>query len=110
MEKVTRYQQYIQQVLREYVGERPNDPIETAVSFDTKHNHYQIINIGWIEERRIYGPVVHMTIKNNKIWIQHDGTEAGLAMELVNLGVPKSDIVLAFQSPYRRQYGEFAVE
>jgi len=52
---------------------------------------------------------VHIDIKNGKIWIQHDGTERGVANDLVEWGVPKEDIVLAFHAPYRRQYTGFAV-
>ncbi|NEO03045.1 MAG: XisI protein, partial [Moorea sp. SIO3I7] len=37
------------------------------------------------------------------------GTEIGFANELVKLGVPKTDIVLAFQEPAVRQYTDFAV-
>jgi hypothetical protein len=111
MEKIALYQQYVQQVLRDYVGEPPaDDPVDVEFSFDTERNHYQIINIGWIDEHRVYGSVVHLNIRNDKIYIQHDGTEIGIATELLKLGVPKSDIVLAFQSPYRRKYGEFAAE
>ena len=40
---------------------------------------------------------------------ERDGTEIGVANELVEAGVPKTDIVLAFYAPYRRQYTEFAV-
>ncbi|MFN6539298.1 MAG: element excision factor XisI family protein [Nostoc sp. EkiNYC01] len=52
---------------------------------------------------------MHLDIKNEKIWIQHDGTEGGIADELTNRGVPKQDIVLAFHSPFKRQFTEFAV-
>jgi hypothetical protein len=48
-------------------------------------------------------------IRDEKIWIQHDGTEGGIANELVERGVPKQDIVLAFHSPFKRQFTEFAV-
>ena len=44
----------------------------------------------------------------DKIWIQKDFTEEGIANQLVELGVPKSDIVLAFRSPYVRQFTGFA--
>ena len=40
---------------------------------------------------------------------KRDGTEIGVANELVEAGVPKTDIVLAFYAPYRRPYTEFAV-
>lgn len=47
---------------------------------------------------------------NGKLWIQHDGTEDGIANRLVELGVPKSDIVLAFHPPYKRPYTDFAID
>ncbi|WP_332989646.1 XisI protein [Microcoleus sp. A006_D1] len=65
--------------------------------------------MGWRDWRRYYGCVVHIDIQDGKIWIQHDGTEIGVANELVDLGVPKQDIVLAFQAPYKRKYTEFAI-
>ncbi len=49
-----------------------------------------------------------MDIKQGKIWIQHNGTEIGIADELVKLGVSKEDIVLGFQAPYKRKYTGFA--
>ncbi|MCZ8038396.1 MAG: element excision factor XisI family protein [Microcystis sp. LE17-20A] len=46
---------------------------------------------------------------NNKIWVQHDGTEAAIADKLVARGVPKQDIVLAYHGSPVRQYSEFAL-
>jgi hypothetical protein len=43
------------------------------------------------------------------IWIQYDGTEEGIANRLVELGVPREDIVLAFHPPYKRPYTDFVV-
>jgi len=34
--------------------------------------------------------------------VQRDGTEYGVANELVDLGVPREDIVQGFQAPYQR--------
>lgn len=65
--------------------------------------------MGWRNQRRIYGPVLHLDIMDNKIWIQQDGTEVGIANELVELGVPKQDIVLGFDPPIMRHLSEFAV-
>jgi hypothetical protein len=44
-----------------------------------------------------------------KIWIEYNGTEEDVGGELVNMGVPKEDIVLAFHAPYKRKYTGFAV-
>jgi hypothetical protein len=54
--------------------------------------------------------IIHVDIKNEKIWIQRDGTEIGIANELIAAGVPKKDIVLGFHAPYKRQFPDFAVE
>ena len=59
--------------------------------------------------RRVHGCLVHVDIIDGKIWIQRDGTERGIARELVEAGVPKDRIVLAFHSPAKRQQTEFAV-
>lgn len=38
---------------------------------------------------------------DDKLWFQADNTEHGIAPELVQAGIPKSDIVLAFRPPPR---------
>jgi hypothetical protein len=110
MGKVEHYQQLIQELLQAYSDiKASNEEVEAEVIFDLVHNRYQVVHIGWSNKRRIYGCILHLDIKNEKIWIQHDGTEGGIANELVKRGVPKSDIVLAFHSPFKRQFTEFAV-
>ncbi len=59
--------------------------------------------------KRDLGCVLLLDIKNGKSWIQHDGTEVGIANQLVELGVPSQDIVLAFHEPEVRQFTDFAV-
>jgi hypothetical protein len=111
MEKLEQYRQYVQQVIKEYsqLGSA-NDEIEQQLIFDTVGDHYQLMYVGWKNRRRQHGCVLHLDIKNNKIWIQHDGTEVGIADELVKLGVPKEDIVLAFHEPLVREYTGFAID
>jgi len=48
--------------------------------------------------------------KNDKVWIQRDGTEDGMATELLKEGIPKDKIVLGFRSPEMRRHTEFALE
>ena len=57
----------------------------------------------------MYGVVLHVDIIDGKIWVQQDGTEAGIANQLVELGVPKQDIVLGFDPPMMRDLTDFAV-
>lgn len=53
-------------------------------------------------------PVLHIDIRDEKIWIQHDGTEGGVALELVEAGIPRDRIVLAFKPPDIRPHTGFA--
>jgi len=48
-------------------------------------------------------------LHNNKIYIEEDLTEDGIATNLLVAGVPREDIVLAFHPPEMRPYTEFAV-
>ena len=111
MEKIAKYRKYIQDIIREHSTHKPGyGEVDLQTIFDTKHDHYQLVHAGWYNNRRKYGCLMHMDIKNDKIYIQHDGTETGVANKLVELGVPKQDIVLAFQAPYKRPYTDFAIE
>ena len=109
MATVEQYRHYVKQLLEKYASYSTGEEgLETQIIEDEKHDHYQLFHLGWRNNRRIYGCIWHIDIKNQKFWIQHDGTEIGMAMELVDLGVPKTDIVLAFHAPFKRKYTEFA--
>ncbi len=104
------YQEIIEKVIADYadfLGEDENVQIELV--FDKSRDRYLLVETGWENGRRIYGTLLHLDIINGKIWIQQDGTEEGIATELVALGVPKDCIVLGFKSLQRRQITEFAV-
>jgi hypothetical protein len=47
---------------------------EVQLLFDAERHHYQVLNFGWKEQRRIYRVIIHVDIKDKKIWIQRDGT------------------------------------
>ncbi len=110
MAKLDDYRRYVQQVLERYSQMKPAyGDLERQLLFDSVRDHYLLSTVGWRQRQRVYGCLVHVDLKDEQIWIQHDGTEVGVANELVELGVPKEDIVLAYHAPYQRQYTGFAV-
>jgi hypothetical protein len=110
MAPVETYRTQVQDLLKQYVEQRPlYDEVETQLVVDTIHDHYQLVNVGWVNKRRVYGCVLHIDIKDDKVWIQHNGTERFVAEDLVALGIPKDRIVLGFHAPFKRQFTEFAV-
>lgn len=109
MDKISIYRTYIQDVIRQLEHQLPSsEAVETQCIFDQEHDHYQLFQVGWDKYDWIHGCILHLDIKDGKIWVQHNGTELGIAEEFVALGVPKDDIVLGFQAPYKRKYTGFA--
>lgn len=104
------YREQIQNLLREYGKYAPfYGEAEVEVISDPVRDHYQLMTVGWNGSQRIHGCLLHVDIKDGKIWIQHDGTDEGIANRLVEAGVAKDDIVLAFQAPFKRKFTGFGV-
>jgi hypothetical protein len=110
MDRLTEYRDIIQQLLLAYSQYKSAyGDIDTQVSFDLQRDRYQLISIGWESGRRVYGCTIHIDIKDDKIWIQQDGTEVGIANELIERGISSQDIVLGYRTPNSRKYTEFAL-
>lgn len=111
MDKVKHYQQIILDVLQAYAAIPPTYPttLRDDVVADTERNHFQIVSLGWENNRYVYEVVFHLDILDGKVWIQQNNTEADIATELVERGIPKSDIVIGFQPPALRAMSGFAV-
>jgi hypothetical protein len=110
MDQLTHYQNLIKQVLSHYSQSNSHsNNLEIQTLFNDEQNDYQILCLGWHDDDRIHRCLIHIQIKHQKIWIEQDETEVGIANELVEAGVPKADMVLAYQAPYLRYLTEFAV-
>ena len=111
MDSLECYRQIIKTVLQPYANLRyAYDEIQNRAVFDAETDQYLIVSSGWSqEENRIHGCLIHVEIFNGKVWIQRDGTEDGIANELIAAGIPKDHIVLGFKRPEIRPYTGFAV-
>ena len=112
MAQLEGYRDLIKKILTEYhnwVSGSSNLTEESCLIFDEKNDHYIWLFLGWEGKKHIRNTQVHIRIKNNKIWIEEDWTEHGIANDFLEAGVPKADIVLAFYAPQDRVHTEFAV-
>lgn len=109
MDQVEHYRTLIRNLIETYAQYQPAcGDIEIETIFDVSNDHYELIYSGWNGPYRIHGSVLHLDIHNGKIRIQYDGTESGIAEDLVKAGVPHDRIVLAFKPPEVRPYTDFA--
>lgn len=110
MDKLENYRNIVEKLIREHAAMPYSyGQIERRTMFDREKDSYLLYIVGWNNRGRVHGINTHIDIINNKIYIQHDGTEEGIATDLEREGVPKSDIVLAFRSPETRKYTEYAI-
>ncbi|MGH9844353.1 MAG: XisI protein [Blastocatellia bacterium] len=109
MDKLDQYRTIIEQTLTQRIGNLKDFPnLRDKTVFDRKSDSYLLLREGWDKSGRIHAIVVHLEIIDGKIWVQEDWTEHGVAGDLEEAGVPKTDIVLGFQPPQVRPYTEYA--
>jgi len=90
------YPEVVQTILKNHVKNRPNSQTEVQLIFDTDRERYQVLNIALPDLTRIFGCIIYGEIKDGKIWIERDGTEIGVANELVEAGVPRTRYSFGF--------------
>ncbi len=104
MEKLEYYRLFIQDLLTCYIAELPaNAEVESQLLIDTQRDHYQWMRVGWKGSQRIYHVVIHLDIKDGKVWIQQNTTDTGLVQALLTGGIDREDIVLGLQPAYKRE-------
>jgi hypothetical protein len=104
MERLEHCRQAIQSLLFSCAQSEPppDSGIETQVICDRDRDHYPLVSLGWQGQRRFYSCLMHLDIKDGRIWIQRNQTDRLIAQELVTLGVPREDLILGLQPEYAR--------
>ncbi|MBL1208384.1 XisI protein [Geminocystis sp. GBBB08] len=117
MDTRNNYSQIIKKILISYTEIPYNDlNIKFETVFDTEQDRYLLMLVGseqvnypFPTTKRVHGCLIHVDIIDDKIWIQRDGTERGIATDLLEAGIPKNKIVLAFYAPEIREETGFAL-
>lgn len=110
MDRAREYAAIIRRVIEHYATFKPAyGDIEIELVFDETRGHYELMYKGWDSDERVHGPLIHVDLIGDKVWIEYDGTERGIAEDFLEAGIPREQIVLAFHSPSVRQYTGFAV-
>jgi hypothetical protein len=103
MERLNQYRDIIKGFLEDSITGSSEDPnFETQLICDRDRDHYQLVSLGWQGHRRFYSVLIHLDIKDGKVWVQKNDTDRLIAQELIALGVVREDIVLGLQPAYAR--------
>jgi hypothetical protein len=109
MEKIKHFQEVIKRVIEAYIAtDKLNPEEELYLVIDDVKMHYLLYHNAWKRDSRSYGCLLHVRIKNDKIYVEYDGTDVGFADVFADEGISKKDIVLAFHAPTKRPYTAFA--
>jgi XisI protein len=110
MNKLENYRSFVQKLLSQYAqNDSLNEDVEVQLIFDIQRDHYQWMNVGWDGLKRVYYCIMHFDIRDEKIWLQQNLTDQNPAAELLEMGVPREDIVLGLQPPSKRPYTDYGV-
>lgn len=97
----------IEKVLSDYAAiPYAHGQVETVTVFDRESDHYLLMIVGSENRRRVHGCLVHIDRIGDKVWIQADGTERGMAPALARGGIAPERIMLAFFSDGAYPYSD----
>ena len=101
---------YIQELAHDYNTSLGNDATYQAI-IDTKTNHFQLVRIGWRQNKSLYAVLIHLDIntETGNIWVQQNNTEILLDEDLEKKGIPKKHFVLGFRPAQMRAFSDYAV-
>ncbi|MEM8640095.1 MAG: XisI protein [Cyanobacteria bacterium P01_G01_bin.54] len=109
--RIDQYRQTLLNILQEYCDIFNRDsPTTSQIIISQNQTRYLIIDEGWDSIKRIHDLIFDAEIRHNKIWLHHDGLDHGITAELVDTGVPKDRIVLAFHPPHIRKHTGYGIE
>ena len=70
---------------------------------------FVLITVGWQDGVYTHYVVFHIECKGDKVWLHENRTDSDIAAELVEAGIPKSQIVLGFVELWARPASGYAL-
>lgn len=112
MDTQLNYRNIIKKILEDVAQYRASlpDSYDSQILFDDQRGRYLVLDIGWNDDNYLHTTPIHIDLIDDKVWIQYDDTEEGIASDLLEAGISKKDIVLGFRHPKIREYTGFAID
>ncbi len=100
-----KYHEILQSVVNRHAKFQPaNGNIQTHAVCDAENGDYMVVDSGWNEKgRRIYDVVIHFRLQGDTVSVERDNTDAEVVRELIEDGISKDDITLAYNAvPFQK--------
>ncbi len=108
MDRREEYKAIVKQFLLDYGKIKPAyGDINREVVFDEERGHYELLSLGWKGTRRVHHTLIHIDIKDGKVWLQQNATNQEVAEELIEMGIPRDQVVLGFVLPQSRKLTKY---
>ena len=105
MDRIENYRRILQRVVKRHAQFQPaNGDIQTHAVCDRETDEFMVIDSGWNEKgRRIYDVVLHFRLQDGIVHVERDNTDAEIVRELLDSGIAKDDIILAYNAlPFQK--------
>jgi hypothetical protein len=110
MEGVAEYRAILRRLVEEEARRVPaTGEIEVIPICDEVRDQYQVLHLGWDLHGRVFAVICHLRLREGKVWVERDGTAEGVALRLLEAGIPRERIVLAFHPAWKRPATDFAI-
>jgi hypothetical protein len=108
-EKMNGYKRICQQMIERQAA-LPSEPasVEAVAVCDHASGNYLLLDVGWYPQERAHYVVLHLRVKDGKVWIEYDGIEYGIAHDLREAGIPAEDLVWPLAEHEHPQPAELA--
>lgn len=111
MDKIEKYESAILTILKKYATIKyANIKGGNQLIVDKENRHYQVLTLGWDEDRYVHDCPLHFDIIGDKVWVQQNMTEWDVAKMLEDQGVPRKNIVIGFLSSELRAFSDYATD
>jgi hypothetical protein len=105
MDRIENYRQILERVVKRHAQFQPaNGNIQTHAVCDRETDEFMVIDSGWNEKgRRIYDVVLHFRLQEGNVYVERDNTDAEVVRELIENGIDKENIILAYKAlPFQK--------
>ncbi|MGK7944105.1 MAG: XisI protein [Microcystaceae cyanobacterium] len=110
MDRVTHYRQTIKEIINQHSQYSPSQQhCDTIAITDDSSDNYLLVDVGWNKSARVHSVILHFRIVEEKIYIEWDGIESGVTMDLLKKGVAKEDIIIGFIRPEQQKLIDFSL-